>query len=367
MFQSRVGRLITRGATAEADVTNETADIPSQRSGIRAVALAAGVSVSTVSRALNGYNDVNSETRRKIEETAESLGYKPNYAASMLRRNQTNTVTFVVSKPWTKYVDPYFLGILDGLEMVLSAQGYDLQVVMAREFEKEIEVIRRAVDRNRCDALIFARTRPEDERVDWLEERNFPFITIGQTRRNSHSFVDRDQHKVGRESVRRLAALGHKRIGHLTAPLRYTYTHNSIAGFRQGLDMSGLSFDSAHEVECFLSRRTGEEVVTELFTKASPPTALVCGNDLIAISAMDGLNRLGIRPGVDVALIGCDDMPIAAYVRPALTSYSQDLGAIGMRLGRMILARLGGDQTIEQNIIDTFLVIRESDCPGGSN
>jgi LacI family transcriptional regulator len=347
-------------------VTDETSGRLDQRSGIRAVAQAVGMSVSTVSRALNGYGDVNDETRRRIQETAEMLGYRPSYAAAMLRRNRTNTVTFVVSKPWTKYVDPYFLGILDGLEMVLSAQGYDLQVVMAREFEKELDVIRRAVERNRCDALIFARTRPKDERIDWLEERGFPFITIGQTRRNSHSFVDRDQHKVGRESVRRLAALGHRKIGHLTAPQRYSYTHNSIAGFRQGLEMSGLAFDPAHEIECFLSRRTGEEVVTELYTGPNAPTALVCGNDLIAISAMEGLARLGIRPGVDVALIGCDDMPIAAYVRPALTSYSQDLGAIGLRLGRMMLARLGGDTTIVQDIIDTFLVIRESDCPGGS-
>lgn len=347
-------------------MTDPIAEGASTRSGIRAVARAAGVSVSTVSRALNGYADVNAETRRKIEETAELLGYRPSYAAAMLRRNQTNTVTFVVSKPWTKYVDPYFLGILDGLEMVLSAQGYDLQVVMAREFEKELEVIRRAVERNRCDALIFARTRPDDERIDWLEERGFPFVTIGQTRRNSHSFIDRDQHKVGRESVRRLAALGHKRIGHLTAPQRYNYTHNSIQGFRQGIEMTGLSFDPAHEIECFLSRRTGGEVVTELFTGQHPPTALVCGNDLIAISAMEGLQRLGIRPGIDVALIGCDDMPIAAYVRPALTSFSQDLGAIGLRLGRMMLARLGGDATVVQDIIDTFLVIRESDCPGGS-
>ena len=346
-------------------MSERTTVTASPRSGIRAVATAAGVSVSTVSRALNGYTDVNAETRRKIEATAEMLGYKPSYAAAMLRRNLTNTVTFVVSKPWTKYVDPYFLGILDGLEMVLSANGYDLQVVLAREFEREIEVISRAVERNRCDALIFGRTRPEDERVDWLQERGFPFITVGQTLRNSHSFVDRDQHKVGRDSVRRLAALGHRRIGHLTSPQRYTYTRNSIAGFRQGIDMAGLTFDPAHEVECFLSRRTGEEVVTELFMGPNAPTALVCGNDLIAISAMEGLQRLGIRPGIDVALIGCDDMPIAAYVRPALTSFSQDLGAIGLRLGRMILARLGGDTTIVQDVIDTFLVIRESDCPGG--
>lgn len=346
----------------EPEMNESELDSSIQRSGIRAVATAAGVSVSTVSRALNGYADVNADTRRRIEATAEALGYQPSYAAAMLRRNQTNTVTFMVSKPWTKYVDPYFLGILDGLELSLSAQGYDLQVVMARDYDLELDVIRRVVDRNRSDALIFARTRPEDARVDWLESRGFPFITVGQTLRNSHSFIDRDQVKIGRESVRRLAALGHKRIAHLTTPLRYTYTHNTIRGFLEGMDQCGIVYDPKLDFECFLSRRNGEEAVTELFTSGTPPTALVCGNDLIAISAMDGLKRLGLRPGIDVALIGCDDMPLAAHVRPALTTFNQDLGAIGLRLGRMILARLRGDHTPVQALIETQLVIRESDC-----
>ena len=86
----------------------------------------------------------------------------------------------------------------------------------------------------------------------------------------------------------------------------------------------------------------------------------------ISESAMDGLRRLGLRPGVDVALIGCDDMPLAAHVRPSLTTFSQDLGAIGMRLGRIVLARLQGDLTPVQGIIETKLVVRESDCPGGA-
>ena len=104
-----------------------------------------------------------------------------------------------------------------------------------------------------------------------------------------------------------------------------------------------------------------------MFTSGGPtPTALVCGNDLIAISAMDGLKRLGLRPGVDVALIGCDDIPLAAYTRPALTSFSNDLGGIGLRLGRIILARLNGNTAPVQELIETQLVVRESDCPGGA-
>ena len=335
------------------------------RRDIRSVARAAGVSVSTVSRALNGYDDVNAETRRRVQEAAEELGYRANHAASTLRRKQTDTVTFMVSKPWTKFVDPYFLGIIDGLELALTASGLDLQVTMARDFDAELSVIRRAVERDRSDALIFARTRPEDERIDWLQERAFPFITVGRTLKNNHSYVDRDQVTLGRDAARRLAALGHKRIGHLTTPLRYTYTHLTMQGVQEGLEAAGLAYDPLLEVECFLSRKTGEEAVTELFMRGQKPTALICGNDLIAISAMEGLRRLGLRPGEDVALIGCDDIPVAAHVRPALTTFNLDLGALGIKLGQMMVARLGGDTSLRQELIPAPMIIRQSDCPGG--
>jgi LacI family transcriptional regulator len=337
---------------------------PGSRRDIRSVAREAGVSVSTVSRALNGYADVNAETRRRVQEAAERLGYRASHAATTLRSHQTNTVTFMVSKPWTKFVDPYFLAIIDGLELALTANGLDLQVIMARDFDSEIEVIRQTVERRRCDALIFARTRPEDERIDWLEETGFPFITIGRTLRNSHSFVDRDQGRVGRDSVRRLAALGHRRIGLLSTPMRYTYSHLMRQGVVEGLEAAGLAHDPELEVECFMSRSTGEEAVTELFMRGQRPTALICGNDLIAISAMDGLRRLGLRPGADVALIGCDDIPVAAHLRPALTTFSIDLEGLGIRLGQLVKARLGGDTTPRQEILTPQMIIRHSDSPG---
>ena len=336
------------------------------RRDIRSVAREAGVSVSTVSRALNGYADVNTETRRRVQEAAERLGYHASHAATTLRRNQTNTVTFMVSKPWTKFVDPYFLAVIDGLELSLASAGLDLQVIMARDFDSEIEVVRRTVERNRSDALIFARTRPEDERVDWLEQRGFAFLTVGRTLRNSHSYIDRDQVKLGRDAVRRLVALGHRSIGHLMTPMRYTYSHLTRQGVREGLQAAGLRHDPQLEVECFLSRKTGEEAVTELFMRGGRPTALICGNDLIAISAIDGLRRLGLRPGEDVALIGCDDIPVAAHVRPALTTFSMDTEAVGIRMGQMVIARLGGDTTLRQELVPAQMVIRHSDCPGGS-
>lgn len=343
-------------------MSSDTDKIRQIRPGIRRVAREAGVSVSTVSRALNGYSDVNAQTRERIAQVARDIGYQPDHAASMLQRTTTKSVTFVVSQPWTKYVDPFFLGLLDGLELALTSQGYDLQVVMARDMERESEVIHRIVERNRSDAVIFARTRPQDDRIDWLEERGIPFVTVGQTERNSHCFVDRDQLQVGRGSVERLAALGHRKIAHLTTPTAYTYTQNTIRGVREGLANCGLSLDPELEVECTFGGRTGADAITQILARGAQPTALICGNDVIAISALEALRSLGIEPGHDIALIGCDDSPLSSHVRPALTTFSQDLDAIGMRLGRIALARLGGDLSIQQDIIEPRLIIRESDC-----
>ncbi|MDJ1018145.1 MAG: substrate-binding domain-containing protein [Paracoccaceae bacterium] len=334
-----------------------------RKPNIRDVAAHVGMSVSTVSRALNGYNDVNAKTRKKVEKAAQTLGYRASFAAATLRSSQTQTVTFMVSKPWTKFVDPFFLGLLDGIEMVLQAQGYDLQVVMAREFENEIEVIRRTVERNRCDALLFGRTRPDDERIDYLQDKAFPFVTIGQTRRNDHDWIDRDHYKIARTATDRLIRLGHTRIAYLATPYRYTYSGHARDGYRAALAAAEIAHDPALEVECYLSRKTGADAMTHLLSSGHDPTAIFCGNDMIALSAIEAMRTFGQEPGRDIAVIGCDDMPMAAAAQPALTTFSQNLDALGMRMGRMILNKLGGNQSRLQELVDATLIARESDLP----
>ena len=333
------------------------------RPGIRGVAAHVGMSVSTVSRALNGYSDVSSDTRRKVERAAGELGYRASFAASSLRTQNTQTVTFMVSKPWTKFVDPFFLGLLDGVELALQARGYALQVVMAREYEKEFEMIRSAVERNRCDGLLFGRTRPVDERIEWLQDRDFPFVTVGRTDKADHDWVEVDHYKIGYQATERLVRLGHDRIAHLTTPLRYTYSNHTLQGYRDALSAHGLSIDPELEAECYLSRRTGADAMTELIARGVGPTAVFCGNDMIAVSAMESMRRFGIRPGTDVAVIGCDDIPVAAYVTPGLTTFRQDLDSLGMRLGRMMVAKLRGDPGPHQELIEAELIPRGTDLP----
>lgn len=320
------------------------------------------MSVSTVSRALNGYSDVNPQTRSKIEATAREIGYTANYAASVLRRQQTRTVTYIASKPWTKFVDPFHLGLFDGLESALQVEGYDLHVVMARDFEGEMKILRRLVEMGRCDGVIFGRTRPSDERVDYLIEREFPFVTLGRTDRNDHDWVDRDHFSIGLTATRRLIELGHTRIATLSTPLCYTYSINAVMGYREALREAGIPHDPAMEAECSPSQ-TGEEVFGELLAAGAKPTAVFCGNDFIATGVMSGASHLGLKPGHDLAVIGCDDVPLSTYLRPALTTFAQDLDTVGATMGEMILSRLDGRRENQGIVVDSFLIGRESDCP----
>jgi LacI family transcriptional regulator len=219
------------------------------------------------------------------------------------------------------------------------------------------------VERNRCDALLFGRTRPEDERIDYLQERGFPFVTIGQTLRNDHDWIDRDHVKIGRVATERLIRLGHKRIAYLSTPYRYMYSNHNRDGYRAALREAGIGHDPALEVECFLSRNTGADAMTRLISSGADPTAIFCGNDLIALSAMEAMRSFGLEPGRDIAVIGCDDMPMAGASNPPLTTFSQNLDALGMRMGRMVLSRLGGSSTRLQDLVEAQLIVRETDMP----
>lgn len=333
---------------------------PARRS-IRDLADAVGMSVSTVSRALNGYSDVNPKTRSKIEAAAREIGYSANYAASVLRSQRTRTVTYVASRPWTKFVDPFHLGLLDGLEAALQVEGYDLHVVMARDFDGEMKILRRLVEMGRCDGVLFGRTKPRDERVDYLLEREFPFVALGRTDRNDHDWVDRDHFQMGLVATRRFVELGHTRIASLSTPLGYTYSHHAVLGYRAALEEAGIAHDPRLEAECSPAQ-TGAEVFEAMLAAGVTPTAIFCGNDFIATGVMDGARMRGLQPGRDIAVIGCDDVPLATYLRPALTTFTQDLDDIGMTMGRMLLSRLNGRHKRQGIVVDTHLVSRESDC-----
>lgn len=330
---------------------------------IQELAATLKLSVSTVSKALNGRSDVNQETRKRVLEAAERLGFSPDPAARRLRRQSAETVAFVISAPQTSFAHPFFLDMLAGINEVMDNSGYQVIVASARTVETEIDVFKRLIERQRVDALLFGRTRRQDERIAYLIKRDIPFVAFGRSETpGDFSFVDIDHTVVGRAGCARFIALGHRRIALLHAPEYLMFSHLERIGYEEALRAAGIGFEPDLCVEAAMTEEGGADAARRLLALPNPPTAFVCSHDLIAVGALRGIAETGRMPGRDVGVIGGDNNPIGRYIQPALTTFSAETHRAGRRMAEMLMERLAGRPARElQEIWAPELIIRASD------
>jgi LacI family transcriptional regulator len=323
------------------------------------------LSVSTVSKALNDREDVSAETRKRVLEAAERLGFSPDPAARRLRRQMAETIAFVVSAPQTSFAHPFFLEMLVGVNDTMETNGYQVIVASAKSVDAEIGLFKRLIERQRVDALLFGRTRRQDERIAYLLERDIPFVAFGRSETpGDYAYLDIDHYVVGRAGCARFIALGHRRIALIHAAEYLMFSHLERLGYEEALRAAGIAFDQALCVEAAMTEDGGAHAIRRLFELPDPPTAILCSHDLIAIGAMRGIAETGRVPGGDVGVIGGDNHPLGRYVQPALTTFSAETQRAGTRMAEMLLERLGGRPAKELREIWTpELIIRASEGP----
>lgn len=332
---------------------------------IQELAATLNLSVSTVSKALNGRQDVSAETRQRVLEAAERLGFSPDPVARRLRRQSSDTIGFVLSAPQTSFAHPFFLDMLVGVNEVMDDSDYQVIVASARSVETEIEVFRRLIERQRVDALLFGRTRRRDERIAYLLERDIPFVAFGRSETSGDfPYVDIDHSVVGRSGCARFIALGHRRIALVHAPDYLMFSHLERLGYMEALRAAEITFDPVLCVEAAMTEDGGADAARRLLQLPDPPTAILCGHDLVAIGVLRGIAETGRVPGRDVGVIGGDNHPIGRYVQPALTTFSAETHRAGQRMAEMLLERLTGKPPRQlQEAWAPELIIRASDGP----
>lgn len=322
-----------------------------------------GLSVSTVSRALNGYSDVSEKTRRQIFEAAEKLGYVANPAARGLRKRSSGLIAFVLSYPQKQFASPFFLDMLVGIDEKLRETEFQLVVTTAPSIEGELACFKRLVEKQRVDGLIFARTRKHDDRIEYLQSKSVPFVTHGRSETSEpFPYVDIDHHVVGRDGCGRFIGLGHTRIALLNTPSYLMYSHHRRAGYEAALKGAQLKLDKSLIVEEELTEEGGAAGARKLLTLKNPPTAILCGNDLVAMGAMRAIGEAGLQPGTDVGVIGSDDNPFGKYLPVPLTTFHSPVVDVGRRLVDLLLLAIDGKPASElQELWTPELVIRASD------
>ncbi|MGV6875844.1 LacI family DNA-binding transcriptional regulator [Pseudochelatococcus sp. B33] len=314
-----------------------------QRINIVGLAQHLGLSVSTVSKALNDRADVSDATRKRVREAADEFGFSPDPAGRRLRRQASEVIGFVLSPPQSHFAQPLFLDLLMGIDQALEQTSFQLVIVTARTLETELESFRRLVEKQRVDAVLFGRTRRDDARIRYLQDRKVPFVALGRSETGtSFPFVDIDRTVAGRNGTARFVGLGHRRIGLLSTPDYLMLSHYLQEGYRAALAAADLPFDPKLVVEAEFSEEGGLNGARRLLALKNPPTAIMCGHDLIATGAMQAIAETGRRPGADLAIIGCDNHPLGPYLNPPLTTFSAPTFDAGRRMVELLLASMDG-------------------------
>ncbi len=329
---------------------------------IKDIAKRTGKSITTVSRALHGYNDVSPETRAMIVRVAEEMGYTPNLLAQRLQKQRTDTLGFILPTFGPRFSDPFFSEFLAGIGNTAGEYGYDLLVSTQPPGEKELEVYRQKVMGRQVDGFVVVRTRCQDPRIQYLKEVQTPFVAFGRTEGDlDYPFVDEDGVAGMKMLVRHLLSLGHRRIAYISPPLEYTFARDRMRGVREALAEADLSLTENYLAFGDLTQRSGLAQAQRLLSLSQPPTAIIAGNDLMAFGAMSAVQQRGMRVGSDVAIAGFDDIPMAETAHPPLTTVHQPIYKIGRMITDMLIKIVRGEPLeTQQVVLQPQLIIRHS-------
>jgi LacI family transcriptional regulator, galactose operon repressor len=301
------------------------------------VARAAGVSQSTVSRALRGDPRVREETRQRVDQAARRLGYVPNSLASSLVSRSTRTVAVIVSD----LTNPFFPSLLTPVYDELQLMGYRVVLLTERtDIPTGQETLQRLLDRSIDGVLVTTATLGSRFALE-LQRRGLPMVLLN--RYIDGLDVDRvisDNHGGAVTGGRHLVELGHRRIATICGPANTSTSRDRRAGLAEALADAGLRLDPALVREGTYSHQSGYQHTRELLRLPDPPTAIVCGNDVVAFGALDAALSLAVRVPHDVSILGFDDIPMAAWEVFQLSTLRQPIGDMARAAARMLAERI---------------------------
>jgi LacI family transcriptional regulator len=331
-----------------------------KRVTLREVARTAGVHISTVSRALdpNSRHLINSEIVSRIVKISQELDYRRNAAAFSLKTNQTRTIGVIVPD----ITNAIFPPIIRGIEDSLATGGY-LAIVGNTDgvHEREQNLLATFLARG-VDGLILASVEREDDAVERAASENTPIVTVNrQVDRDNVSSVAHDETEGIRRVLTHLASLGHRKIAMIAGPQTSSTGARRYAAFQQFRSALRLEIDERLVVfAASYNEASGEQGVEELIAGGADFTAVVCGNDRLAVGAIATLARLKLKCPEDISVTGYNDMSMMDRIDPPLTTVRIQQYRMGREAGAMLQRMIGGQTQAQHIVLPVELMIRGS-------
>lgn len=325
---------------------------------IRDIAREAGVSAATVSRVLNEATvayPVARETRQRVLDVIERHHYRPNQLARGLLQRRTGVVALIVPD----IANPYYPELSRGLEDVARESNYRIMFCSTDRDPDTARAYTDALLTRRVDGIVVAGGGDEVQLTrEIVEPYQTQVVCIGR-RTSEFSSVRVDNEGAARTAVEHLIRLGHRRIGMVAGPAESTTVHDRIRGYRAALAAHGLDRDDDLIKPGYFTEAGGYDAAQQLLSGPAP-TAIFAANDRMAIGVLAVATDRGLSVPKDLALVGFDDVPMASYLRPALTTVSVSSLQLGTEAMRLMLGLLGGSTRRRRVLVKTSLVIRES-------
>lgn len=329
-----------------------------------------GLSISTVSRALNGYDDVSPETKQRILKRAREIGYRPNPGARRLKSGRSSLVGVILPSTGDghRFVDSVASSLLGGVEAELENGGHSLIATMQTRNDpvRETALYENFINGGWVDALMIVRTRVKDTRVDLARAARIPFVTFGRTETDEpYAWVDTDNEKAFYLLTMRQIEFGHKRIALLNGPLEYTFARLREKGYTRALAKHRIASDPVLMLNGDLSEVSGYALCRSLLVSAQPPTALVCATDAMAIGAIAACRERGVEVGTQMSVVGYGNSSASAFSNPPLTTIDHAVFENGRHIGQSLLRLIRGEAKPQDihYLEPVVLVARESDGP----
>jgi DNA-binding LacI/PurR family transcriptional regulator len=326
------------------------------------VAKQAGVSRTTVSFILNDVPGVKfpQETKDRVFTAAEELGYVPDAAARTLASGKTYTVGLVLRQTEHLKVDSFISQAIYGLNEVCNRYGFRILIESADDINR-VGTYSSLVRAKKIDGVVVLNARMDDKQLYELVDEGFPTVLIGSVGHPKEYAVVHESR--AEQGVEHLVSLGHKRIAHITlAPLSdHSVSYERLLSYRRVLEGAGLNV--GEELVRFgnYTAKSGFEAMQDLLRVKPYPTAVFAGNDTVAVGVMAAIQQKSLRIPRDIAVVGYDDIPIAAYTSPPLTTVRLPAVEPGRIAGDMVISLVRGEEPKERVVrLETELIIRES-------
>ncbi|WP_085506075.1 LacI family DNA-binding transcriptional regulator [Thalassobacillus devorans] len=329
---------------------------------IKDIAKLAGVSVTTVSRALNGYSDVNANTRQKIEQIAKEIEYSPNALARSLVMKKTKTIGLLVSglsREGSK--DNIVFDVLTGINEYCGEMDYDLVLFNTNSSKQKEKTYTQLCRERRVDGVIVQGIKKDDPYLIEIFESDIPCVLIDVPLENETTgYVTTDNVDGTFRAVQHLSGLGHINIAMVNGHDQAFVSQERLRGFELGMQKRNLPIRREWIVNGEYTELKAEQVTLELLTAFPEITAIVSASDLMALGVMRAARQLNRKIPDDLSLVGYDDITLAAYVSPALTTIAQDTFRMGFTAADLLVGILQGTETNRVKIIDNELKVRQT-------